>query len=90
MSIQPLSKARRTPTRAFGWDSLTRSELRVARLVAEGLTNRAVARQLGISPHTVDTHLRHAFTKLDIGCRVALTRYVLTHDTGPDEGREAA
>ncbi len=91
MSTQSFSSTWRTGTRAFGWDSLTRAELRVARLVAEGLTNRAVARRLGISPHTVDTHLRHSFTKLDIGSRVELTRYVLLHDVpGAGERREAA
>jgi DNA-binding CsgD family transcriptional regulator len=40
--------------------------------VAEGLTNSAVARRLYISPHTVNTHLRHAFAKLDVSNRVAL------------------
>jgi len=32
--------------------------------VAEGLTNDAVARRLSISPHTVNTHLRHVFARL--------------------------
>jgi DNA-binding CsgD family transcriptional regulator len=59
---------------ATGWDALTRSELEVVRLVAGGLTNAAVAEQLFISPHTVGTHLRHIFTKLDVNSRVELTR----------------
>ncbi|MFD0773135.1 response regulator transcription factor, partial [Streptomonospora algeriensis] len=59
---------------------LTRSELRVARLVAEGLTNREVAARLHLSPHTVDSHLRHSFNKLDISSRVELTRWVLAND----------
>jgi DNA-binding CsgD family transcriptional regulator len=57
-----------------GWEALTDSELAVVRLVAEGMTNREVASQLYISPHTVSTHLRHAFSKLDINSRVDLTR----------------
>lgn len=57
--------------------ALTEAEVRVVRLVAEGLTNRQVAARLYLSPHTVDSHLRHAFTKLDLNSRVELTRRVL-------------
>ena len=63
---------------AGGWTSLTPAEARVARLVVLGLTNRAVARRLAISPHTVDTHLRRVFGKLDVRSRVELTREVLS------------
>ena len=59
-----------------GWESLTPTEKAVSRLVAEGLTNGAVARQLYISPHTVNTHLRHVFTKLGVPNRVALAAVV--------------
>ncbi|WIY01002.1 LuxR C-terminal-related transcriptional regulator [Amycolatopsis mongoliensis] len=69
----------------WGWDSLTVSELRVAKLVAEGHTNRAIAEQLRVSVHTVGTHLRHAFTKLDINTRVELTRHALQHGVLPEE-----
>ena len=61
-----------------GWAALTTSELFVARLVAEGLTNREVAERLFVSPHTVNSHLRHVFTKLGINSRVELAR--LAHD----------
>jgi len=60
-----------------GWASLTESELAVVRLVAEGHTNRQVAQRLVLSPHTVSTHLRHAFTKLKINSRVELARIAL-------------
>lgn len=66
----------------LGWSSLTQSELRVARLVARGLTNREVAAKLHLSPHTVDSHLRHSFVKLGITSRVDLTRLVIAHDEG--------
>ena len=65
---------------AFGWSSLTPAELRVARLAATGLTNRAIAEELDLSPHTVESHLRHAFHKLDVRSRVELTRVVLTNE----------
>jgi DNA-binding CsgD family transcriptional regulator len=57
-----------------GWASLTPPEDKVALLVARGLTNRQVAAQMFLSPHTVHTHLSHIFNKLNIGSRVELTR----------------
>jgi DNA-binding CsgD family transcriptional regulator len=62
-----------------GWAAMTDSELAVVRLVADGLTNREVAERLYISPHTVSGHLRHAFEKLGINSRVALTRIATEH-----------
>ena len=61
---------------ADGWQSLTGTERAVSLLVAEGLTNGAVARRLYISPHTVNTHLRHVFAKLGVSNRVALAAVV--------------
>jgi DNA-binding CsgD family transcriptional regulator/tetratricopeptide (TPR) repeat protein len=70
-----------TPARpATGWAGLTDSELAVVRIVAEGRTNREVAERLFLSPHTVSSHLRHAFTKLAVNSRVELTRIVLEHE----------
>jgi DNA-binding CsgD family transcriptional regulator len=66
------------PTR--GWDALTESELTVVRLVSEGLTNRETAERLFVSPHTVNSHLRHAFTKLGVNSRVEMTRLVSDDD----------
>jgi DNA-binding CsgD family transcriptional regulator len=65
---------RRRP--AGGWQSLTKTERAVSLLVAEGLTNGTVARRLYISPHTVNTHLRHVFAKLGVSNRVALAAVV--------------
>ncbi len=64
-----------------GWAAMTDSELAVARRVAQGLTNREVAEQLFVSPHTVSSHLRSTFAKLDINSRLALARIAAEHDT---------
>ena len=77
LGIQRRLPAERRPT--AGWAALTESELAVARLVADGLTNREVAERLYVSPHTVNGHLRHAFEKLGINSRVALTRIAAGH-----------
>ena len=61
------------------WQTLTDAELRVAELVAGGLTNRNIAEYLNLSPHTVDAHLKHIYTKLDIHSRVELTVLALQH-----------
>jgi len=63
-----------------GWRGLTASELRVARLAARGLTNRQIGEQLFISPHTVSSHLRHTFTKLEISSRIELARMASRHE----------
>ena len=55
------------------------AELRVSELVAGGLTNRNIAEYLNLSPHTVDAHLKHIYTKLDIHSRVDLTVLALQH-----------
>ncbi|MGI5498913.1 LuxR C-terminal-related transcriptional regulator [Lentzea sp. CA-135723] len=57
-----------------GWGSLTTAEAKVAALVAHGLTNRQVATELFVSPHTVGFHLRQVYRKLDIRSRVDLAR----------------
>ena len=59
---------------AYGWDSLTGTERRIADLVAQGLSNREVASQVFLSSHTVAFHLRHVFWKLGVSSRVQLAR----------------
>ncbi len=55
-----------------GVESLTPSELRVARMAAEGKTNREIAQALTVTEKTIETHMRHVFQKLDVGRRTEL------------------
>jgi DNA-binding CsgD family transcriptional regulator len=61
-------------------DGLTRRELQVLRLVAEGKTNRDVASELGISEKTVARHVSNIFVKLGLSSRAAATAYAYRHD----------
>jgi len=62
-----------------GWASLTPAELDVVRLVSEGLTNSEIATRLFISPRTVQAHLTHIYTKLDLTSRVKLVQEAARH-----------
>ncbi|WP_432544388.1 ATP-binding protein [Kineococcus sp. SYSU DK002] len=75
--------SREEPHPLDGWDALTAAERRVADHVGRGGTNRSVAAQLGVSPHTVSTHLRAVFAKLGINSRVQLAHVVATRSDDP-------
>jgi DNA-binding CsgD family transcriptional regulator len=68
---QELRASGETARRRDGADpaALTPQELQVARLVAQGMSNRDAAGQLFVSPRTVDFHLRNVFAKLGISSR---------------------
>lgn len=55
-----------------GIDALTPSELRVARLAAEGRSNREIAQTLYVTLKTVEGHLARAYDKLEVGGRAEL------------------
>ena len=54
---------------------LTRREVEVVQLVAEGLTNGQIARRLVLSEATVKTHLNHVLSKLDVDGRPGLVAW---------------
>jgi DNA-binding NarL/FixJ family response regulator len=55
---------------------LTTAERNIALLVAEGARNHDIARQLGVSHRTVESHLSNIFAKLGIGSRVQLALWI--------------
>jgi DNA-binding NarL/FixJ family response regulator len=61
-------------------DELTERELEVFRLIARGLSNAEIARELYISDTTVKTHITHILMKLNLRDRVQAV--VLAHETG--------
>jgi len=58
---------------------LTNREEDVVRLVAEGLQNREIAKELKLSEHTVRNYLFHAFDKLGVSSRVELVLYAVSN-----------
>ncbi|MDQ0577644.1 helix-turn-helix transcriptional regulator [Agromyces albus] len=69
--------ARSATNAAFG--PLTAREVEVVRLVAAGMTNRAIARELYLSEKTVAHHLSNVFGKLGLASRAAATAYAYEH-----------
>ncbi len=59
---------------------LSARQLQVAKLVAEGLSNREIAERLGIRLRTVESHLDHVYRELNISSRSALTRAIVEAD----------
>jgi DNA-binding CsgD family transcriptional regulator len=53
---------------------LTPQELQIARLVADGMTNREVAASLFLSPKTIESHLQNAYRKLGVHSRTQLSK----------------
>jgi DNA-binding CsgD family transcriptional regulator len=67
-------------SKGTGAAALSQRELEIARLVAGRKSNKAIAKELGISPRTVSTHLSNTFQKLEIGSRGELADYAREHD----------
>ncbi len=70
----------RVPGPRTGAGALTARETEVARLAAAGRSNAQIAAALFLSERTVETHLRHVYTRLGIDGRIELARYM---DRGP-------
>ncbi|MDY7087442.1 MAG: LuxR C-terminal-related transcriptional regulator [Actinomycetota bacterium] len=75
-ALRPVAPPRRViprkSTEPADWSVLSPREREIAELAGQALTNQQIARRTGISPHTVNFHLRQVFHKLRIGSRVEL------------------
>jgi DNA-binding CsgD family transcriptional regulator len=58
------------------WHPLTARELEVARLIATGGTNAAIAAELGIAPKTASAHVEHILAKLGVARRAEIATWV--------------
>ncbi|MFI0967540.1 response regulator [Streptomyces sp. NPDC021080] len=65
------------PSRLGAIALLTERELEVLKLMAEGLSDKGIAERLVVSVHTVGTHVRHIFQKLDLPAEAVGNRRVL-------------
>jgi pimeloyl-ACP methyl ester carboxylesterase/DNA-binding CsgD family transcriptional regulator len=70
--LQPAQRAAKSP----GLDALSGREREVLRLVAEGLSNAAIAQRLRLSDHTVKRHVANILLKLDLPTRAAAAALV--------------
>jgi HD-GYP domain-containing protein (c-di-GMP phosphodiesterase class II) len=58
---------------------LTAREIEVLRLIARGKSMKEIARELGISPKTVDNHIQHLYLKIGARTRAGATLYAIEH-----------
>ena len=58
---------------------ITKREVEVLKLIASGMSNRAIADQLFISIRTVDAHRNHIMQKLKLKTTAELVRYAIIH-----------
>jgi DNA-binding NarL/FixJ family response regulator len=68
----PVSMGKKEPVKVLG-----DREMEVLTLASRCLNNQAIAEKLGLSLHTVEAHMRHIFTKLQVGSRTEAVLYAL-------------
>ncbi len=81
MEASPVNAQLDLPAVADDTGELSARELEVARHVATGLSNRAIAAELFVSVATVKTHVSHILTKLGLTSRVELAGWIAAHDS---------
>lgn len=80
--IDEMAAASRPPAHlatAEGLERLTERERDVVALIAQGMHNKAIAGELGITDHTVRHHLTAIFAKLGVADRLELAVYAFRH-----------
>ena len=77
-----------TPERTKDLLLLSKREEEITGLVATGMSNRDVAKKLGLSPHTVKIFLFSIFEKIGISTRIELVLYILSKVEPPEASRD--
>lgn len=75
-----LRKPERAGSRALA--SLTSRELEILKLIAKGMSNKLIARELDISDGTVKVHVKHFLKKLNLRSRVEAAVWMVNHQKG--------
>jgi DNA-binding NarL/FixJ family response regulator len=70
----PAKQRRRHP------GGLSDREVEVLHLAARGLTTKAIASELYISPKTADHHIQHVYTKIGVSTRAAAALWAMEHE----------
>jgi DNA-binding NarL/FixJ family response regulator len=70
----PSQQEKKEPSKVLG-----DRELEVLQLASKSLSNREIADNLGLSLHTIEAHMRHIFSKLQVGSRTEAILYALRH-----------
>ena len=70
------------PQQDAGLTSLSAREREVLSLIAQGASNKVIARQLAIEQTTVKVHVQHILRKLQLSSRVQAAVYAASHDLG--------
>jgi len=75
--IEGYLESRRTPESSTPWETLTKREREILKLIAEGYKNKEIADYLCISVKTVEKHRANLMKKLDLHSAAALTAYAM-------------
>ncbi len=75
----------RVRRRRQGPNGLTQREIEVLRLLARGLSNKEIAKQLVIAPKTVSNHVEHIYTKIGASNRAGASLFAIQHGLLPEE-----
>jgi len=75
--IEGYLESRRTPESSTPWETLTKREREILKLIAEGHKNKEIADYLCISVKTVEKHRANLMKKLDLHSAAALTAYAM-------------
>lgn len=78
----------RVRQRREGPAGLTRREVEVLVLLARGLSNKAIAERLVISPKTAGNHVEHIYMKIGCSTRAAASLFAMRHGLLPELGSE--